>query len=146
MEHKKGFTLLLSIVTTSMLLLISFVIVNIALKQMILASSSRESQYAYYNAESGVECAMYWDFKNGPLSAFDRTTSTNVASCFGSALGVTGGVASTTFTLNFPKGCVEVMVGKTPAPNTITYINAKGYNNCVAGTARKFERGIVIRY
>jgi Tfp pilus assembly protein PilX len=144
MEHKKGFTLLIAIITTSMLLIISFVIVNVALKQLVLASSSRESQFAYYNAESGVECAMYWDFKNGTVSAFDRSISTNVASCAGSALGSTGGAATTTFTINFTKGCAVVSVGKTLS--TTTYINSKGYNVCPGGAQRRFERGIQITY
>src|SRR6185295_5804256 len=71
----RGFTLLISIVVTSMLLIVSFVVVNIALKQLILASAGRESQYAFYAADAGVECATYWDLKNSSLSAFDIATA-----------------------------------------------------------------------
>ena len=56
-----GFTLLIAIVTTSMLLIVSFVVVNIALKQLVLANAGKESQHAFYNADSGTECAVYWE-------------------------------------------------------------------------------------
>lgn len=71
----KGFTLLVAIIVTSMLLIISFVVANIAYKQLILANSNQESQYAFYNADSGIECAVYWDFRNG-YTVFDPSVAT----------------------------------------------------------------------
>src|SRR3990167_3653584 len=66
MKNNKGFTLLVAIVTTSLLLLVSFVVVNVALKQLVLANASQESQYAFYAADSGTECAVYHDLKTIP--------------------------------------------------------------------------------
>ncbi len=57
-KSKKGFTLLVAIVTTTMLFIVSFAVVNIALKLLILTYSNQESQFAFYNAESGMECAI----------------------------------------------------------------------------------------
>ena len=69
-KPKKGFTLLIAIVVTSMLLIVSFVVANVSLKQLVLSYAGVESQYAFYAADSGVECATFWDLKTGTTSAF----------------------------------------------------------------------------
>lgn len=143
---KKGFTLLVAIVVTAMLLIISFVVANIAYKQVLLANSNQESQYAFYNADSGIECAVYWDFK-GATSAFTQPLAGSPV-CNGQALGISVvSTATTTFTLNFSapgKGCVKVEVGKYVDGTTI--IDSKGYNNCTGGTTRRLERGEKLSY
>lgn len=156
----KGYALLVSIVTTSLLLIVSFAVVNVALKQLILSSSNQESQYSYYNAESGIECAVYWDLKN-PLgtSAFATDTPPTSISCNGSNVTeVTpiggGGDARATSTFMIqnltPKGCVVVNVAKVPTPASsygLTRVEAYGYNlDCSATSIRKFERGVSITY
>ncbi len=72
--QNKGFTLLISIIVTSMLLIVSFVVINVALKQLILANAGKESQHAFYAADGGTECAVYWDLVDSALSRFDTTT------------------------------------------------------------------------
>ena len=47
LKNNEGFTLLISIVTTSLLLLVSFVVVNVSLKQLVAANVNQESQYAF---------------------------------------------------------------------------------------------------
>lgn len=141
----KGFTLLVSIIVTGMLLIVSFAVVNVAVKQLILANSNVESQYAFYNADSGTECAVYWDFKNG-TSAFTAPISSTI-NCAGQSAPTTVSGATTTFTLNFSsprKGCVTVSVGK--HANGLTLIDSRGYNSCSAGFTRKLERGQTLNY
>lgn len=151
----KGFTLLVAIVTTSLLLIVSFVVVNVALKQLLLSYSNQESQYSYYNAESGVECAIYWDLKNsvppniGVTDSAFSTTTTNEIECYGKIVNVGGGGyanATSTFEIALAKGCVVVKVGKVPNPYGYTRIESYGYNNCTPDVERKFERGITITY
>lgn len=146
-KDKKGFTLLISIVVTSMMLIISFVVANVAYKQLVLANSNEESQYAFYNADSGVECAVYWDFKGG-TSAFDPSIPTTI-SCNGTNnISVTGDtIATSTFSIDFSatgRGCVDVAVGK--HPGNITMIDSKGYNTCSPGATRRLERGETLTY
>jgi hypothetical protein len=72
-KNKNGFSLLVAVITTSMFLIVSFVVANVALKQLVLSRANQESQYAFYNADSGTECAVYWDLKNpSGKSAFAR--------------------------------------------------------------------------
>ena len=156
---KSGFTLLISIVVTSIMLIISFVILNIALKQIVLANSNEASQHAFYAADSGLECAMYWDLHDSTISAF-ATTKTGTIQCGGltittntqtvptnptkpSLIGGGGANATSTFYLTFQSGCAIVEVGK--AANGLTTVYSRGYNTCTSGP-RRFERGITLSF
>lgn len=159
-----GFTLLLAITITSMLLLVSFVVANLALKQLSLSFSSQESQFAFYSAESGTECAVYWDIKNpSGVSAFDTSTPGNI-SCNGqngittgsqtvptipsqsSLVGGGGNGSTNIFWLNFTKGCAIVRVTKATDGSGVTTITSRGYNTCSLSSPRRFERGITLTY
>ncbi len=148
-KQKKGFTLLIAVVTTSILLLVSFVVGNIALKQLMLAYSSQESQYSFYAADSGIECAIYWDlhYAGGTQSAF-ATSSPGSIRCNNQTVATGGGGSgspTSTFTITLSKGCAIVSVTK--FNNGDTTINSRGYNDsCSGGSSRRFERGIIVTY
>mgnify|MGYP000173603173 CR=1 FL=1 len=65
-ENKRGFTLLFAILVAVMVLAVGASIINISLKQVILSGSGRESQFAFYAANTGMECALFWDL-NGTI-------------------------------------------------------------------------------
>lgn len=65
-NDKRGFTLLFAVLVSIMILAVGASIINIALKQVILSGSGRESQFAFYAANTGLECALYWDL-NGTV-------------------------------------------------------------------------------
>lgn len=65
-NNKRGFTLLFAVLVSIMILAVGASIINIALKQVILSGSGRESQFAFYAANTGLECALYWDL-NGTI-------------------------------------------------------------------------------
>lgn len=62
-NDKKGFALLFSVLVSVMVLAVGASIINIALKQVILSGAGRESQFAFYAANTGLECALYWDLR-----------------------------------------------------------------------------------
>jgi len=66
LNNKKGFTLLFAVLVSVMVLAVGTSMINIAVKQTILSGSGRESQFAFYAANTGVECALYWDI-NGTV-------------------------------------------------------------------------------
>ena len=161
-KKQTGFTLLASIITTSMLIIVSFVVANVALKQLVLSRSGQESQYALYNADSGMECAIFWDLKNaGGVSAFARSTA-NTITCNGQSItsgqsvptspspttSIVGGGGNANptsiFKVDFPKGCAIVSVTK--ADDGSTSILSKGYNTCNTSATRRFERGIALTF
>lgn len=59
--YKKGFVLAFSLLISSTVLALAFGIFNILLKQIVLTSSAKDSQIAFYAADAGAECALYWD-------------------------------------------------------------------------------------
>ncbi len=83
---KSGFTILIAVVIASILLIIALAIGDIALKEKILTASGKESQIAFYAADTGVECALYWDQKQGVFSARNLNGSDNSGSAIPSPL------------------------------------------------------------
>ncbi len=65
-EKIKGFTLLFSILVATLVVAIGATIISVALRQTILSGTSRESQYAFYAANTALECAFYWDLVGIP--------------------------------------------------------------------------------
>jgi hypothetical protein len=166
-NSQKGFTILVAVVTAGILLIIAMSIGGIALKEQVLSIVNKESQVAFYAADTGMECALYWDQKKG---SFAPTTDAN-----GNALIPTGSTAincnneniTATLATPFPSDdysytfkvsgikvgdsgvttCSVVMVGKNISePNkTKTDIYSYGYNTCDASLTR-VERGIEGHY
>ncbi|MEY2641077.1 MAG: hypothetical protein RL150_470 [Candidatus Parcubacteria bacterium] len=62
-----GFTLLFAVLVSVLVLAVGASVINIALKQVILSGAGRESQYAFYAANTGVECALYWDLNGSQV-------------------------------------------------------------------------------
>lgn len=79
-QKNKGFTLLFAVLISSMVLIVGASIITIALKQNFLSGSARESQYAFYASNSGLECAMYWDIAGiaGQAPIFATSTESNL--------------------------------------------------------------------
>ena len=60
-ETKRGFTLLFAVLVSTLVVAIGATVISIALRQTVLSGTSRESQYAFYAANTALECAYYWD-------------------------------------------------------------------------------------
>jgi hypothetical protein len=87
-HRKKGFVLVLSLFLSTIVLTITLGMMNVLYKQLILSSTGRESQIAFYAADIGLECAFYWDFyapgSNDSIfwaSSSARASTTFVAPC-----------------------------------------------------------------
>lgn len=61
LSTNKGFTLLFAVLVSVLVLAVGASIISIALKQVVLSGAGRESQFAFYAANTGLECALYWD-------------------------------------------------------------------------------------
>jgi hypothetical protein len=60
-EDRRGFTLLFAVLVSTLVVAIGATVVSIAVRQTVLSGTSRESQYAFYAANTVLECAFYWD-------------------------------------------------------------------------------------
>lgn len=154
-NKERGVALYVAITITGALVLISFAVVNLAIKQITISSSSRDSQAAFYAADSGTECALYWDVKGvGGHSAFSTSTTSqiscgDISSNPGNDNITVGGVATSTFTLTFQPEpyCAIVSVGKSYSGGIPhTHIESRGYNSCDSTNLRRVERAIEVDY
>ncbi len=62
-QTQRGFALLISVIFMSVMLAFGLALASLAYKQQILAASATRSQYAFYAADAGLECALYADQK-----------------------------------------------------------------------------------
>lgn len=67
---KRGFTILFAVLVASVILAVVVSVMNIALKQLQFSGIGRESQFAYYAADTGVECALFWDFRSQDILGY----------------------------------------------------------------------------
>ncbi len=168
---RAGMTLFMAVTIMSILLFITFAVVNITVKSSLFASSGKDSQLAFFAADAGIECALFWDAKsekfatstNGSpiicagLSMFGDGTLAGSIAIYGTST-VTriggGGNANPTSVFGFPMApgsesgpCTIVTVRKYYVGSTPkTYIKSRGYNTCVIGGSRRIERGIEVMY
>jgi len=75
---KRGFTLLFAVLVSTLVLSVGASIISIALKQIILSGSARDSQFAFYAANTGIECALYLDIVGVDVSNGSATTTETV--------------------------------------------------------------------
>lgn len=155
MHHppQRGFTLLIAVVLTTVLLSVGFALLDIAYKQIVLSSTARNSQYAFYAADSAMECALYWDQQRNAFSFASALTSIR---CAGADISVSSSVAGGTRVSTFSVPCagggssasVEVYkAGSGVCSGSATScLYARGYNSCNSADQRRVERALKVSY
>ncbi|HVW71936.1 MAG TPA: hypothetical protein VHB93_02170 [Candidatus Paceibacterota bacterium] len=63
-KPQRGFALLVAIVLSSIAAVITFSLASLAYKNLLLASDATQSQFAFYAADSALECALQADKGN----------------------------------------------------------------------------------
>jgi hypothetical protein len=159
--YKRGFTVFFATLVASLALAIGLAIYDITVRQLSLSTTIVQSQYAIFAADSGAECALYWDSKYAG-DAF-ATSSTSMPPTSGIACGSsdvaaapwiiasTASAATTTFTLNFPpySYCAVVQVAKnkiSSTGSTRTTVYSHGYNTCATNAQNQLERELKVSY
>jgi type II secretory pathway pseudopilin PulG len=170
-SKEKGVAILFAVLVAVLLVSIAATIVSIALRQTILSSTGRESQIAFYTANTAMECALYWDLNpvdgstSGrvfPVFDLSQETDTTGVSCAGDdfpnyperwyqvgdrtefELNITNSHTDQTY-------CASVDVEKdydVDTKETTTTINVRGYNvdSCNSTSPRAVERGLELSY
>lgn len=154
-KYKEGFTLFIAMIVMGVLLLIAAGVAGLAVRQAFISYSARESQFAFYAADTGIECALYWDIGNpSGTSAFATTTAVAPISCNGQSATqtrtalVNGSATSTfSFTLSPDPYCSTVTINKRYVGSSlVTKIESLGYNTCSASNPRRVERAVRATY
>ena len=146
---QRGFTLLIAVILSSVALSLGLALLDITYKQLVLSSTVKQSQYAFYAADSTLECALYLDQQ---LNAFNFTTPRDLSSDTCNGFSLTNYLTSTavaTRTTQFTVQCAggelgDVVIFKNT--NGKTDIFTTGYNDCTAGNQRRIERGLKLFY
>lgn len=172
LQHKKrGFTLFIAALVSSVLLSLAIYMAGIAQKELLLTNLARESQYAFYAADAGAECALYLDFQG----RFEPGTSQTAIACGGLNLGnIAAGETATTGTGNFSTAlttssstpsvrltyqqanrCIIMYIYKldvSPTDGILdangTIIDSRGYNTVcsLTNSPRRLERAVRLQY
>lgn len=147
---ERGVTLYIALAVTSAMVLVSFAVINVTVKQLGISSFSRDSQIAFFAADSGVECALYWDLKSGANPFSTSTSPIPSITCHGSTVtqsrNYNGTIATSTFSFS-PTPCSSVSVVKRYVGSEIkTKIESRGYNSCSTSNPRRVERAILVNY
>lgn len=147
LTHPRGFTLIIAVVLTSVLVSIGLTLLDVTLKQILLASAATQSTTAFYAADSALECALYADQQQG---AFSYAGNLSSITCHGRSIPVASSIVGaervSTLSISCASGGADgsVTVYKTAAG--VTRIYANGYNTCDTSDARRTERGLKVTY
>ena len=149
MHTRRGFTLLMAVLISSVLLSLGYEIYNLAVKEVTLSSAGRESQFAFFAADTGIECALWAD---SVLDAFATSSTVTELDC-GTATStlarqVDGTNYVTTFGITLGEGtrtqCVDVVVTREDPKRT--RIESFGHNTCNVASSLRLERAIRVTY
>ena len=148
LENKKGFVVLYTVLIASIILAIVIGISSISYGEIILSAEAREGNIAFFAADTGSECALYWDRTQNVFSAPPATFSCDgLQPAYNPLIG--GYVAD----LDNQTHCAVITVDKNFINNNISYtrIESRGYNvscsDAINNTNPKtIERAIRVTY
>lgn len=169
-NSSRGFTILFAVLVGGLLFSMGIAIANVALKEVTLTTAGKSSEAAFFAADTGTECALYFDLVAGRTSLKFPNSSNNVPAeedrvirCNDIDIFLTYVTNTTkaittfyaTWSSEFPnKACVEVTITKTvpipPIPGT-TVIEARGRNDSdctpeAPDNPGRVERALRVRY
>ncbi|KND50367.1 MAG: hypothetical protein AB202_01785 [Parcubacteria bacterium C7867-007] len=147
----RGFTLLIAIILSTVVLTVGLSLLDVAYKQVILASTAKQSQAAFYNADSALECALYYDQKFNAFAAGSGFPAASVTCSSTPVTNYTTDVSDPTkritiFTLPCAEGGVYATTTIYKYPSGATALYANGFNTCNVNDPARIERGLKATY
>jgi len=132
-KKNRGFVMLFAVTLSSILLAVTLGVVNIALKEMKFGTNARDTNDAFFAADTAIESALFKDKSPSGLCALTPCSYNFTISQLGSA----------------GQSCAKVTMVKT-APPIVTTIVSKGYNMgdalCNSTNPNRIERELRITY
>lgn len=144
-KNQKGYALLFTIMIISVITVITAGLINATTKQLILSSLAKDSQVAFYQADTAADCAFYFD-----LVEIEKeegiVVDGNHWSCGGLDLIISGNLSK--YKLATPQGgnspCFNIEVNRDPLRETV--VTATGYNTCNLSSPKVVQRKIEVTY
>lgn len=161
--YTRGYTLLFAVLLSALVLSVSVSVLNIAQKEVLLSTSSRESTRAIYIADGMLDCAVLYDKQGYFTYTGNEEDYSQYVSCADAKVGVVtyDEVNSTTGRFTFhisdmysgDESCAIVTVDKYRSGTPRTVIESRGYNygrdtdgRCTAPHPLKVERAFRYSY
>jgi Tfp pilus assembly protein PilX len=151
-----GFIILFAVTLTSLLLAMALGVSNVALKETRFGTNAKDTNNAFFAADTGIECAL---FNDKPATKFPVAGPAVALTCAPSIPTYSGGVNTGLYTFivtglgNSGTSCAKVTVFKDGAiapPYVVTTITSKGYNigdaSCNSTNPNRIEREIRVGY
>jgi Tfp pilus assembly protein PilX len=164
----KGFTLLYASLVVSLILSVALAIAHIMLTEITLSSAGKDSQKAFYAADTGLECALYYEnnvpaaddfrffrYRGGPGNSFVGGLASEISGTIEcgerspTGVNINNGNANasttTTFDIETSSGiCFNIFVEKKKRDEYSTFvrIESRGYSTCDTDSPRRVERGL----
>jgi hypothetical protein len=145
-KDQSGFVALFTVLIAAVVLAMAVGIANISLKQIVLSGSATDANKSFYAADSGVECALFYDLK---LNAFVNGTSE--VDCGGAIQFLDISVPNMfVFQIEFNDGqtmsCAKVNIDRTNIDGSVRLVSRGTNNACAINTPRTVERVIEVTY
>lgn len=143
-NKQKGYALMFTLLIISLIVAIASGVALTLSKNLVLANTARESQEAFYQADTAGECAL---FAMRFIDLDDYVSNGTIFSCGDLDLDVSSVVAnkytlSDSGLIGTTDPCFTIDIDNTGSPDVA--IEARGYNAC--GGEDVVERGIEITY
>ncbi len=154
-KNNRGFVLLFTMVLSAVLLSMAIGASSVALKELKFSTSGRDTNDAFFAADTGADCALYFD--QAAQNKFPLNGSAGVVSCANASANSGSGngtTASYNFTVNglgsSGNSCVKVNVSKDASSGTLkTTITTDGYspaNSPCTANSTTVNRHLVVTY
>ncbi len=163
-KKNNGFALLYAVMLSSILLAITIGVLNIALKEINFSTSAKDTNDAFFAADTGAECALYYDKSDNSVfpvpdggNAQEGQADPEMSCAGNNSIQLNGTFPSWQFSVSglgdVGQGCALVTVTKDNItdPNKVTTsVVSKGYSSgggttCTPGT-NSVERELDVSY
>jgi len=150
-KKQKGFAMLFTVMIVTLMLSIGISISSLSFKQGILSNLAKDSQIAFYQADTAIECGLYYDINLNifPLGT-DPSSVTPVILCGDSEFSLQTQQSSIDYLVyaqnvtDTKKPCATILFDKLTRSGA-SVVQGKGYNVCASGI-RQVERALEVAY
>lgn len=130
----RGFTILFASLIGSLVMAIGMAILGVTIMQINLSSAGRESQHAFYSADTGTECALYLNYGGGNPDAGTATCPDGVFPKPGGQVSVCDSAGPSPYTYKCQGQAVVLSAPATNGDGSVTTHFESNYSNNLQNT------------
>ncbi len=151
-KNNTGFAMLFTVLVVTLMLSIAISISNQTFKQTILSNLAKDSQTSFYQADTAVECGMFYDTAGSFPLGTDPAGATSPIICGEHSFQIDQTASRMDYlmyteSVSNPSGpCSSILFDKeTLAGSSISVVEGRGYNICTT-SPRQVQRALKVQY